>query len=1026
MKEVMRHQGTRSWQRWVLACFCALLSAGAAPPVQPEGRDRNIAQFYHSRWTIKDGAPGQLTALAQTPDGVLWLGAASTLYSFDGVRFERFEPPDGSPITTIQTLYASPDGGLWMGFQYGGAALLKDGRLTRYGAEQGLPRNQLSSFAVDADGTVWACGRTAGLLRLRDGRWHPVGEDWSFLGAYATALFVDRDGTLWAATDSQLVFLPKGSRAFRETGARVQWVGRMAQAPNGDIWVTELFGGVGPLVRPNGERIDAPPRIDVKSAGMLFDPEGSLWLATLGEGMLRVPHPERLEGRQLGRLEPGLESFTEKEGLSADYVWPLIQDREGNIWAGTSGGLDCFRHSTLVLAEFPRGSHDFSLAAGDDGAIWAGSTNRPLMRLHDKQVHFSGLTSVVSCLYRDRDGNVWAGAEDGIWRIEDGVPVHVTAFPFPPGSRIRQLQSLMRDGSGALWAVPVGDGLMRWKDGVWTSMDALLGPPPFKRINIATIDAGDRLFLGHEDSRLSVVENGVARRYGPADGLDLGVVTALGVGRRTWVGGQLGLAWFDGQRLQPFRVEGSEPLRGIAGIVEMPDGALWLHAVTGIYHLGADEVERAVADPNHLARGDRFDFLDGLPARPTLLRPLPSLVQGTDGRLWFATTNGVVWVDPTRIFRNPLPPPVKIRSVRVDGRQLAPGASLVLPERATNLEIDYTALSLTVPQRVRFRYRLEGVDATWQDVGTRREAYYTHLAPGRYRFQVIAANNDGVWNETGASVELVLPPAFFQTWWFRALCVAAVLAALWAVYLLRLRQVRARMRRLLEERHLERERIARELHDTLLQGIQGLILRFQSVVEKLPEGEHARTSLEKALDRADAVLVEGRNRVRDLRATAESTGELSRAFAKVREELELDAATGFHVVVEGHPTSLDPLVRDEVFRIGREALVNAFQHARARRIEVELTYARDELRLRIRDDGRGVDAELLQAGGRPGHWGLSGMRERARKIGATLDIWSREDAGTEVELRVPASAAYRGDPKHSWRHRLRRMATGGR
>ncbi|WP_281331704.1 sensor histidine kinase [Polyangium sp. 6x1] len=988
-------------------------------------RDRSIAQFYHSRWTVKDGAPGQISALAQTRDGFLWLAAAATLYRFDGVRFEHVEPLDGEPFTVgIQTLHASPDGGLWLGFQQGGAAYFKDGHVTRHGEAQGLSPHQLSSFAIDADGVVWTGGRSAGLLRLEGGRWHSVGDDWGFPSRQATYVFVDRDGTLWVATENTLVFLPKGSRTFRKTGARVKWVGRIAQASDGSIWITELDGNVRPVARANGELLDAPASIDVLSAGMVFDPEGSLWMSTLGEGMRRLPHPELLGDRQIGRLDPAAEIFTEKEGLSADYAWPLLQDREGNIWVGTSGGLDRFRHSSLVLAEFPRGAHDFALAAGDDGAIWAGTTNRPLMRLHDRQVELTELDADVRCAYRDPDGTVWLGTSKDLWRIEGNRPVRVAALPETAVSQ--QVQAMTKDASGALWVAQAAAGLLRWKDGVWTRMEEPLGLAPEIRVFSATTDAEDRVWLGSRDNTIIAIDHGVARHYGAADGLHLGTVISLRAGKRLWAGGEHGLAHFDGHRFHPFGVADKESFRGVAGILEMPDGGLWLHAVPGIFHIPADEVARAVADSTYLARGERFDFLDGLPARPTLLRPLPTAVQGTDGRLWFATSNGVVWIDPARIFRNPVPPPVAIRSVHVNGRRLAPSSSLTLPERATSIEIDYTALSFTIPERVRFRYRLEGVDEAWQDVGARREAYYTTLDPGHYRFRVIAANNDGVWNETGATLDLTLPPAFFQTWWFRALSAAAVLLGLWAAYLLRLRKVRAHMRSLLEERHRERERIARELHDTLLQGFQGLILRFQAAVEKLPASEPARAAMEKALDRADEVQGEARARVKDLRAASERVGELSSAFTRVGEELAQDGPVEFHVSVEGQPPSLDAIVRDEVFRIGREALLNAFHHAGAQRIEVELVYDDGELCLRVRDDGCGVDAELLEAGGRPGHWGLPGMRERARRIGAQLEIGGRGDAGTVVELRVPAAVAYRGDPKRAFRHRLWRVVRGGR
>jgi signal transduction histidine kinase/ligand-binding sensor domain-containing protein len=1012
MGDVTSKRWTGPRRRWSAVTLCVLLLCATAASAQRDGRDRSISQFYHSRWTIKEGAPGQISALAQTRDGFLWLATASTLYSFDGVRFERFEPSDGAQLTTIQTLHAAPDGGLWIGFQHGGAALLKDGQVTLFDERQGLSRAQVKSFAVDTEGGVWAMAD--GLLRLRDGHWQRV-MNGRKRGAGDGALLVDRDGTLWVAEGGTLVFLPKGNAAFRETGARVGWVGRLAQAPDGTVWVAELDGSVRPVVRPDGTLHTSAERLEVTSAGLVFDQEGSLWVSSLGEGLRRVAHPE----------QPHLvvEHFTEKEGLSADYAWPLIEDREGNIWVGTSGGLDRFRPNTLVLAEFPRGAHDFALAAGDDGAIWAGTTNRPLMRLHGKQVELADVGPEIHCAYRDAGGTVWLGTPEGLWRIEQGRPVHVAALP--PGLDTPNVQAMTRDGDGGLWVSISGSGTFRWKDGVWLTQHERLGSTAKDRVYSATTDARGHVWLGYRGNRMVRVAGGEVRHYGPEDGLDVGLVTALRAGKRLWAGGQFGLVYFDGQRFQPLRVSGGEPLRGVAGILELPDGGLWVHAVPGIFHVRAEEVARAIAEPGYRVSSERFDFLDGLPARPTLLRPLPTAVQGTDGRLWFATSNGVVWLDPARIVRNPLPPPVAIRAVRVDGQRLGPGPSLTLPVGAGSLEVDYTALSLTIPERVRFRYRLEGVDEAWQEVGSRREAYYTNLEPGRYRFQVIASNNDGVWNETGATLELVLPPTFFQTGGFRALGIAAALAVLWLLYLMRLRQVRAHTRLLLEERHQERERIARELHDTLLQGIHGLMLRFQAATEDIPEGLPARAAMEQALDRADAILVEGRDRVKDLRTPKEELAELSRALTRVGEELAQEhPASGFHLTVEGAPRVLAPLVCDEAFRIGREALVNAFQHAGARRVEVKLTYAPDGLLLRVRDDGRGIDAAVLRAGGRPGHWGLSGMRERARKLEARLELRSRDGEGTEVELRVPAVTAYRHGPKRTWRDGLRRVLGG--
>jgi signal transduction histidine kinase len=338
-----------------------------------------------------------------------------------------------------------------------------------------------------------------------------------------------------------------------------------------------------------------------------------------------------------------------------------------------------------------------------------------------------------------------------------------------------------------------------------------------------------------------------------------------------------------------------------------------------------------------------------------------------------------------------------------------------LPTHTTNVRIEYTAGSLTIPERVRFRHRLEGLDRDWQDAGDRREAVYTNLGPGKYTFHVIAANNDGVWNSIGASLPFTIAPAFYQTRWFYALCALICVGLLWILYMMRIRQISSQVRGRLEERLAERERIARDLHDTLLQSIQGLILRLRATVARLPKQMEAYSQMEQALERADEVLTEGRDRVKYLRASPSLDTDLPRAIESVGEQMATSLTARFRLKVDGISRDLHPIVLEEALFIAREALVNAFRHANAHQIEVEISFGKTELLVRIRDDGEGIGAEVLQRGGRDGHWGLLGMRERAKKIRATLTIWSKSGAGTEVDLRVPANVAYR--PLHRMRRR---------
>ena len=394
----------------------------------------------------------------------------------------------------------------------------------------------------------------------------------------------------------------------------------------------------------------------------------------------------------------------------------------------------------------------------------------------------------------------------------------------------------------------------------------------------------------------------------------------------------------------------------------------------------------------------------------------------SDGRLWFKGVEGLSVIDPSRIAVNTVPPPVAIEQITADRtRYDRAGANTLigLPARTRDLQIDYTALSFVAPEKVRFRYKLENHDADWQDVGGRRQAFYNDLPPGTYRFRVIASNNSGVWNEAGAFLDFSIAPAYYQTTWFRSASVAAVLALFVAAYRFRVRQIARDFNLRLDERVNERTRIARELHDTLLQSFQGSMLRFQSARNLLPaDPAKAVEALDGALDRADQAIVEGRDAIQNLRS-ATVANELAQAMTTLAEELTNDPNSErgtppmFSMSVEGSPRDLHPIVRDDIHRIAREALRNAFRHAQAEHIEAEVTYGAREVRVRIRDDGKGIDPQHLKAG-RERHWGLTNMRERARQIGSELRLWSEVGVGTEVELRIPGSLAYGPTRRRGW------------
>jgi len=998
---------------WIgrLLCFLNLLACTSSFGLSI---DRGISQFMHTAWTAKDGAPSGVVSMAQTTDGFLWLGTENGLYRFDGVTFERYEPPSWAafPFAGVHILLALPNGDLWIGFQIGIISVLRDGNVRNYTAADGMPAGWVLSLAQDGEGTIWAA-TSAGLARLEGNRWKEIGKDWSFPGNLASAVFVDRKGILWVATEDTIVFLPPGTRQFRQTGARVGQVVQFCEAPNGKLWMAETTRSVRPV--PLGDK--RPPsddaEIQVGSAGILFDRDGALWITTLGDGMRRDPHPEILKGKAK-EFSTTVESLTSKDGLSADEIYAILQDREGSIWVSTSNGVDRFGKVNLVpITSLPFPANQAVLAAGDDGDLLIGSNlSGRIVRLHDGRTYSEGRLESLQGSYRDPHGIVsWVG-QDGIFRSKDG---RVSKLPLPKGFPIPYL-NIMRitgDYSGNLWLAAAYKGVFRLKNGNWIKIEDGHGLAQVRPVSLAFTDWLGRAWFAYEAGRI-VILNGtnIERLYSSQDSLIQTVRAIHGGEGHVWVGGDSGLSLFRGNRFFPI-IADRTPFRNILEIMETPGGDLWLCESRGVLHIPSAEVRKVLDNPASRVNYELFDPSDGLPGvfSNIMTGRWPREIQGTDGRIWFATANGIASIDPSNILKNTLPPPVVIRSVGADQKQYSSLTKLILPALTRSIRIGYTGLSLSVPERVRFRYKLDGVDRDWQDAGARREAFYNNLGPASYRFQVIASNNDGVWNVQGADLDFSIAPAWHQTTFFLASCLAVSLLFLWALYRRHLQQIEKRFNFGLEARVNERTRIARELHDTMLQSFQGLLLRLQAVSNLLPNrADEAKRRLDGAIDQAAQAITEGRDAVGDLRASTVSACDLDMAINTLGEELLAehggDNPPLFHLQVEGMPRDLQPILRDEVYRIGSEALRNAFRHGKARRIEAEIRYDTSQLRLRLRDDGKGIAAKLLNQDGEPGHWGLPGMRERAKLIGGRLDVWSELHSGTEVELSVPASLAY--------------------
>lgn len=1010
----MRH---RTFVRILQSAVTCALGASAGAAAHAQLPDPTLGQFAHRAWTVRDGAPAVVLALAQTADGFLWLGSQTGLYRFDGVRFEAFEPPPGQalPSRQVNTLLALPDGSLWIGYSFGGASRLAGGQVVNYGAREGLSTGTLTAFAHDSAGGLWAA-TTTGLARLVGDRWRRVGADSGFPGGMTSDLLVDRRGALWVAAATAVFVLPRSGRRFERRAPSLDGSsgggGVPREAPDGSVWGASVSLGVVRLSDAAG----GPPRPEIyrvrEAYGLEIDRQANAWLTRTSGRLVRIPLSASLgTAARVPSARRQTLPMSRATGMSGGQVYAVLEDREGNVWVGTDGGLDQFRPTKLTPVVWPRPVLAPAVAAGDGGVVWAGSYASPMIAIGDSAVVHSEVPARITCAYRDLDGGVWLGGLAGLWHARGGPFVRVA---LPAEAVQSDVQAIARDRDGALWLSVRSTrfrGVLRRRRGAWERFST---PQSVADYNPRTVvsDSAGRTWLGYTQDRLALVAADTVRVFSAADGLRIGNVTAIHVrGNRVWVGGESGVMAFDAvpggtgpnPRFRPLLTVGGV-LRGVTGIVETADGDLWLNGADGVARVPAGEWQHVLRDPTYRARDERFDFRDGIDGPAPQIRPFPSAIAGTDGRLWFSTETGVAWVDPAHLRKNALPPPVHIRGLDAGGQRYAPAARITLPPRTTAIQIAYTALSFAVPDRVRFRYQLVGSDTGWQDAGTRREAIYTNLAPGAHRFRVIASNEDGVWNTAGAALDVVIPPTFVQTRAFLVLCAAAAAGATWLFVQWRHRRVAHALRAQYHVTLTERLRVARELHDTLLSDLAGITMRLEAAARSAPHVDGDALLLADLRDQARRTLSETRRAVGEMRTASADLVPLWVQLADAARRIFAETSVDARVEHVGRPRGFPPAVEAEALRIATEAMVNARKHAGCHTVAVTCGYTRRELRVRVRDDGRGFDPA---AAGANGHYGLAGMRERTAAIGAHLTVDSAPGRGTDVRLVVRSPAGGR-------------------
>jgi len=1004
-----------------LGLACAVLLLASCRSVFALNPELDVSQYSHTSWKISDGFPiGEISSIAQTPDGYLWLGTESGLVRFDGVRHVPWRAPANQelPSNWIFSLLVTQDGTLWIGTAKG-LASWKAGKLTQY-AE--LAGRYIFKLLEDHEGTVWVGGsavQAGRLCAIRNSAVQCAGDDGS-LGRGVFNLYEDTKGNLWAGVKDGLWRWKPGPPKFYPLPGEPDGIQCFGE-DNDSTLLVGWNGGIHRFVDGKTEVYSIPGRVgQIRGRRMLHDRDGSLWIGTFNEGLVHVHQ---------GKTDV----FGLSQGLSGEAATVVFEDREGSIWVASGNGLDRFRDFAIATFSVNQGfssSRIRSVVADKDGGIWL-ATPDSLNRWNSGQVAILNASSdqpdgktnhfTPNSLFQDDTGRLWVSTPFGFGYLKNDRFVSV--------SEVRgAVTAMAQDTTGNLWIANEHAGLFQV---LRESVVQQIPWSKFGRNDPVSVVSADPLrgglWLGFFLGGVAYYSEGQIRAsYTTADGLTGGRVNDFRLDRdgTLWIATESGLSWLKNGRFTTLTSRNGLPCDGVHWLTEDDARSFWLYTPCGLLRVARSELDRWAAALDHDINAKPaipatvFGISDGVRTLATANHFSPQVAKSTDGKLWFlAGEGGVNQVDPNHLPFNNLPPPVHIEQFVADRNTYdsisAGSGTLRLPPLIRDLQIDYTALSLVAPEKILFRYKLEGRDRDWQEAGNRRQVFYNDLDPGTYRFRVMACNNDGVWNETGTYVDFYIAPAYYQTAWFRIGVVIVFLLVLGALYQLRLQQVARQVRGRMEERLEERERIARDLHDTLLQSVQGLILKFHAVSKQIPADTAAYDALEKTLDHADEVLAEGRDSIRNLRVNSASLSDLPAAFRSVAEQTLQGGDAIFKIVVEGHARDLHPLVLEECYCIGREAIINALTHSKGQYVEAEIAYDSRQFRLRVRDDGRGIEPEILEAGGRSGHWGLRGMNERAQKIGGQLKFWSRPETGTEVELTVPGATAYQGSSQRS-------------
>ena len=1024
--------------RSVIAGLVAVCLAYPAHAIDP---NREISQYIHERWGIDRGFPGgSVSAIAQTKDGYLWIGTEKGLIRFDGLNFRLFQQaiPSSLPIGPVQALVADADGSLWI--------LLKSTRILRYRDGKFEPGREEAEFGITSvlrrkDDTVLLSSLALGTLTYRGGKYEVLSSPTepanstaatteqppdvlSSRLSWATGVATHRlaapyspvismaetaDAKVWLGTqDRGLFYMDQGHIHAIEKGLPKQKINCLLALPNRELWIGTDNG----VVRWNETQltqVGLPLAINrAQVFAMTLDRDSNVWLGTPA-GLLR--------------FNSNGVSLEERSQQPSRQVSALFEDREGNLWVGSSRGIERLRDSAFVTYSVAglQSESTGPIDIDQEGRAWFAPFEGGLHWLKDGKsgsVTSDGLGQDVIYSIAGNKNELWIGRRRrGLTHLRYGAgSVSARTYTQADGLAQNSVYAVHESRDGTVWSGTLSAGVSALQDGHFTNYTTTDGLAS-NTVSALAQGTDGTMWFGTPNG-LSAMSKGSWRTYTVRDGLSSDDINCLlqDSGEVLWIGTAGGLASLSAGHIHVPRGVPESLHEPIFGIAEDRNGWLWIATAGHVLHVKRTSLLGDVLSDTDVREYGPADGLHGTEG----LKRHQSVVEDSRGRVWFSTNRGLSMVNPERATVNPAPALVHIEAVLADGNPFDLRGTIRVAANQQKTTVRFAGLSLGNPERVRYRYRLDGLDQGWSEPVTIPEASYAHLGAGSYRFRVTACNSAGLWNASEAAVEFAVEPALWQTWWFRFALVFFVGLAALGLYRLRMLQLTRLLNVRFEERLAERTRIAQDLHDTLLQGVLSASMQLHVAVDQMPADSPLQPPLNRVLQLMGRVVEEGRNTVRGLRSPVEGVHDLEQLFSKIPQELSMQQEIGFRVIVEGPAVPLQPPIRNDVYSIGREALVNAIRHSRASNIEVELEYTANQLRVLVRDNGCGIDPGVLHAG-RDGHWGLSGMRERAERIGARLKVSSSAASGTEVDLRVPGQLAFASRRSHrasNWFTRL--------